>query len=156
MKLQNIQILMLRLALAGLFLHLGIGKIHEGWLQSSAPLMESLHNYQQHATGFHLTYVTNIAIPYAGIWSKMMAIGETAVGISLLLGFFVRVSSAIGIIMVLNFHAATGNLYSLDFFGTPWAALIIAGFLATLLAGAGRWLGIDYMLAKTKSKSLLW
>ncbi|MFI5252402.1 MAG: DoxX family protein [Bacteroidota bacterium] len=156
MKLQNIQILLIRLALGGLFLHLGVGKINDGWIQNSAPLMESLKNFQTHATGYHLVYLTKIAIPYAPLWSKLMAVGEAAVGISLLIGLLVRFSSAIGIFMILNFHAATGLLYTLNFFGSASAAILAAGFTATMLAGAGRWIGVDQILAKSKPKGIFW
>jgi uncharacterized membrane protein YphA (DoxX/SURF4 family) len=149
MKLQKIQILVLRLALAGLFLHLGIGKINQGWLHNAAPIATELQNSQKNATGYHLSYVTNIAIPYASLWSKLIAVGEASIGISLLLGMLVRLSSAFGIFMVINLHAATGNLYSLRFFGTPSASLLIAALFVVMLAGAGRWIGIDQMLAKS-------
>ena len=156
MKLSNIQILLLRLALAGLFLHLGIGKINEGWLQNSEPLRNSLENFHQHAIGAQLTYLERVAVPYAGLWSKLMALGETALGISLLLGLLVRLSTALGILMVLNFHAATGNLFSLNFFGSPWAAFLITGLLSLMLARGGRWAGIDALLAKSNSRGIFW
>ena len=103
MKLSNIQILILRLAIAGLFLHLGIEKINEGWLTNPEHLQDSLNNYQQKATGVQLSYLDKVAIPYSNLWSRLMALGETAVGISFLLGSLVRFSSAVGIFMVLNF-----------------------------------------------------
>lgn len=156
MKLSNVQILILRLVLAGLFLHLGIGKIDGGWLQSPEQLLGALNNFHQKATGVQLWYLDHIAIPYASVWSKLMAIGETAIGVSLLLGLLVRLSSAVGILMVLNFHAANGSLYSLNFFGSPWAALLIAGFAVSFLAGAGRWIGFDELLAKSSPHGILW
>jgi hypothetical protein len=58
--------------------------------------------------------------------------------------------------MVVNFHIANGNLFSVNVIGSPWAALLLAGLLVTLLAGAGRWCGIDALLAKRSPTSLLW
>ncbi len=156
MKVSSIQILILRLVLAGLFLHLGLGKLEEGWLKSPVPLTQSLSSFEQRAAGIHLLYLKSVAIPLAGVWSRLMALGETALGISLLLGLLTRLSSAVGIVMVLNFHAATGLLYSLSFFGSPWAALTVAGLLVVLLARAGRWIGLDSLLAKWKPQSALW
>ena len=156
MKLSSFQIFVLRLAIGGLFLSLGIGKIHEGWLTDPAPLEKSLNNFHQHAAGPQLTYLDSVAIPYAGIWSKLMAVGETAVAVSLLLGLLVRLSSLVAIIMVANLHAATGNLFSLNFFGSPWAAVLIAGLLVLFLARAGRWGGLDALLAGSSTRSLLW
>ena len=156
MKLSNVQILILRLVLAALFLHLGISKIYEGWLQSPEKLLGSLNNFHQKATGMQLAYLDNVAIPHADLWAKLMAIGETTIGVSLLLGLLVPLSSAMGILMVFNFHAANGTLYSLNFFGSSWAALIIASFFILFLAKAGRWNGIDQILGKKKERSFLW
>src|SRR5437867_208717 len=130
MNISNIQLLILRLAIAGLFLSLGLGKYHEGWLQNPEQLASSLNNFHQHAGGAQLIYLDRVAIPYVNIWSKLMTIGEFAVGVSMLLGLMVRLSAACAIFMVINFHAATGNLFSLNYFGSPWAALLIAGLLA--------------------------
>jgi thiosulfate dehydrogenase [quinone] large subunit len=156
MKLQNIQICILRLALGALLLHAGYDKWSSGWLQSSQELSENLASYHEHATGVQLRYLDTVAIPYAGVWSKLMTVGEAAVGISLLLGLLVRLGSLVGIFMVVNFHIANGNMFSVNVIGSPWAALLLAGLLVTLLAGAGRWFGIDAVLAKRSPTSFLW
>ncbi|MBI1806148.1 MAG: DoxX family membrane protein [Ignavibacteria bacterium] len=156
MKFSNIQILLLRLAIGGLFLNAGLGKYNEGWLTNPAPLVKSLDEFHQHATGFHRHYLDYVALPYAGAWAKLMTVGELAVGVSLLLGLLVRLSSAMGIFMVLNFLAANGSLYSLNFFGSPWAALLLSGLLTLFLSRAGRWVGVDVLLAKSNSKGTLW
>jgi uncharacterized membrane protein YphA (DoxX/SURF4 family) len=156
MKLHNIQILILRLAIAGLFLYEGIGKINDGWHGSPAPLMEDLTSFQKKATGLQLAYLDQVAIPYAGIWSRLITLGETATGISMLLGLFVRLSSVTAILMVLNLHAANGTLFSVRAFGSPWAGLILCSLLILFLARAGRWFGIDEMLAKTNPRGVFW
>ncbi len=156
MKVANIQILIIRLALAGLFLSLGWEKMHEGWLTSPQSLNEALATDRTHASGFQLQYLDVVAIPYAAVWSKLMVIGETALGISLLLGLLVRLSSLMAIIMVLNFYAANGSLYSLRFFGSPWSALLTGCLLVIFFARAGRWAGLDALLAKSNSKGILW
>ena len=156
MKLSGIQIFILRLAIGGLFLSLGLGKYHEGWLSNPELLKQSLGNLHQKASGPQLTYLDAVAIPHADIWSKLMTIGETAAGVSLLLGLLSRLSSSAAIFMVLNFHAATGNLFSLNFFGSPWAGLLLAGLLVVFLARGGRWGGVDALLAASSPKGVLW
>jgi uncharacterized membrane protein YphA (DoxX/SURF4 family) len=144
------------LALGALFLSTGIEKYHEGWLSNPEPLHASLAGYEKTATGYHLTYLDQVALPYAFAWSKLICIGATALGASLLLGCFVRLLSFIGIILVLNLYAANGSLYSLKFFGTPWSVLIFTSLVILFLARAGRWGGIDALFAKSNSKGLLW
>lgn len=156
MELRNVQVFLLRLALAGLFLHLGFEKYADGWLHTPQPLADDLASYRAHATGAQLAYLDAVAIPYEALWAKLMTIGEFAVGVSLLLGLLARLGSCAGIVMVLNFHAANGNLFSVNMIASPWAALLLAGLLVTLLAGAGRWLGIDAALAKRSPTSILW
>ncbi len=156
MKLSNIQLLLLRLVIGGLFLSLGLEKIHGGWLSNSQPLAASLQSYASHAGTYQAKYLNFVAVPYVSLWAKLMAVGETAIGASLLLGLLVRLSAIVGIFMVLNFHAATGNLYSLSFFGSPWAGLLVIGLLVLLLARAGRWAGIDALLARSNTKGMLW
>ena len=156
MKLHNIQILIMRLAIAGLFFSISLEKYHEGWLTSSEHLLESLNGYHKEATGTQLTYLNTVAVPYVGLWTKLITIGELSLAVSLFTGLLVRFSAAAGIFMILNFHAANGNLFSLHFFGTPWGALLIAGLFVMLLARAGRWAGIDALLAKSNAKGMFW
>ena len=156
MKISNIHLFLIRITLAALFLSAGWEKIHEGWLTNPQPLIDSLTGFRAHAAEYQLYYLDTIAIPYAGVWSKIMATGETALGLSLLLGLLVRLSSLMGIIMVLNFYAANGSLYSLRFFSSAWSALIVVSLLVLFLTRAGRWIGIDAFLAKSNAKSILW
>lgn len=156
MKFSNVQMFILRLAVAGLFLYIGITKLSAGWLASPDNLLGSLNSYKDHASGFQLRYIEHVAIPLAGLWSKLIAVGETAVGISMVLGLLVRFSSLVGIFMLLNYHLINGNLLSLDFFSTPWAGLLIAALLVLFLSCGGRWAGIDAIAAKKMPKSVLW
>ena len=156
MILTNLQILLLRIVLGGLFLHLGIGKLSEGWLTSGDQLSKSLENFHQQATGIQRLYIETVAAPHVSTWSRLIAAGETALGISLLIGLLVRLSTALGIFMVLNLHAATGNLYSLEFFGSAYAALIVTTLLVLLLARAGRWAGVDAILARSNPRGYFW
>jgi uncharacterized membrane protein YphA (DoxX/SURF4 family) len=156
MKLSNIQILILRLAIGGLFLSIGINKINDGWLHNPEPLRSSLTSFHEHAGSAQRTYLDLVAIPYASVWSVLMAIGETAIGASLLLGVCVRLSALVGILMVFNFYAANGSIYSLNFFGSPWSAFLSSGLLILFLARAGRWAGVDALMVKMNPKGFCW
>jgi len=156
MKVANIQILLVRLAVAGLFLTFGWEKIHEGWLTHPQYLIDSLTEFRSHALGYQATFLDGVAIPYAAIWSKLIVVGEAAIGISLLIGLLVRLSSLTAIVMLLNIYLANGSIFSLKFFGSASSALLLACFLAMFLARAGRWAGLDALLAKSNSKGLLW
>jgi uncharacterized membrane protein YphA (DoxX/SURF4 family) len=156
MKFSPIPILLLRLALGGLFLSLGWGKYQDGWLSTTEHLNKSLTGYLEHATGPQRVYLERVAMPLNDVWSRLITLGEFGLGVSLLLGFLTRLTTALGIFMVLNLHAATGNLFSLNFFESPWAALLIAVLLVLLICRAGRWAGVDQLLAKSNSSGIFW
>ena len=156
MKLSNIQVLLLRLVIAGLFLNAGMGKFQENWLTNSDHLLESLNNYHQRAAGAQLSYLDHVALPLASLWAKLITLGELCFAISLFLGLLVRLSSAVAIFMVINLHAANGTLFSWNFFGSPWAGLLVVGLLVLFLARAGRWAGLDALLATSNPSGKLW
>ncbi len=156
MKPTALQLLILRLALGALILNGGLEKYNEGWLSNAEPLHASLNNFHQHAGSYQLQYLDAVALPYVQLWSKLICVGELALGVSLLLGLLVRLSTLVGMLYVLNLYAANGSLFSLKFFGSPWSALFFATLLALFLARAGRWVGLDAMLAKSNSKSFFW
>jgi uncharacterized membrane protein YphA (DoxX/SURF4 family) len=156
MKLSNIQIVILRLAVGALFLHLGWGKYQSGWLHEPNQLAGTLANYQQHAAGWQAQYLNYVAIPYSFIWVKCIAVGEFLLGASLLLGLLVRLSTLLGMFMLLDLYAANGNLFSWDFFGSSSSALLFFCVLVLFLARAGRWAGLDALLAKSNAKGLMW
>jgi len=156
MKPATVQIFLIRLAIGALFLHLGMEKYHEGWLWNSQPLADSLQRYLEHAGGLELKYLTTVAIPFAGLWAKLITVGELATGVSFLLGLLTRTSAGVALLMILNFHAANGLLFSWEFFGSPYAAFLTAGLVACFLARAGRWGGIDAWLAGRNSTSWWW
>ena len=156
MKLENYHVLLLRLAVGALFVTLALNKYNEGWLTNSEPLRTSLTGYQQNAGEWQSTYLERVAIPFAGIWSKLILLGETCLALSLLLGMLVRLTSAAGIFMLLNFYAANGSLFGWKFFSSPWGGLVFASLWIFLLARAGRWAGIDSIFATTNAKAIWW
>jgi NADH dehydrogenase len=156
MKLTPAPILILRLAVAIFFLYSGYTKIENGWLTSSERLEKSLSSLEHNAPPASRWYIEHIGIPGVGLWTKLIPLGEAALGVSLLLGLLVRLSTFIGILTVLNFHLTNGTLLSVGFLGNPWAILVIASLLVLFLVRAGRSFGLDALIAKGKSKSFLY
>jgi uncharacterized membrane protein YphA (DoxX/SURF4 family) len=156
MKSTAVPIVSLRLAVALYFLYLGYTKIETGWLSSGERLQQSLLSLEQNAPQASKWYIEHVARPGVGLWAKLIPLGETALGISLLFGLLVRLSTFIGILTVLNFHLTGGALLSISILGNPSAILVVASLLALFLARAGRTFGIDALLAKGKSKSMLY
>lgn len=148
MKLSPAPIIILRLAVGIFFFYLGYTKIENGWLTSSERLQKSLANFEQNATPVSKWYIEHVAKPGVDLWSKLIALGEVALGISLLIGLLVRLSALIGIVVVFNYHVTNGALFSLGFFGNPWAILVIVSLLVLYLTRAGRKWGLDALFEK--------
>ena len=156
MRLGLLPVLILRFAVAILFIHLGYTKVNNGWLSNSEPLKNSLSRFEQNAPPASKWYLEKIAKPGVQVWSKLICLGELALGISLLVGFLLRLSTFLGSFMVINFHVANGTLFSLSFFGSPWAILIIASLVVLNLTEAGRRFGLDALLARRKPRSIFY
>jgi uncharacterized membrane protein YphA (DoxX/SURF4 family) len=156
MKSSPVPIVMLRLAVALFFLYLGYTKIQSGWLTNSGSLQKSLLSLEQSAPPSSKWYIEHVGEPGVDLGSKLIALGETALGISLFLGLLVRLSTFIGMLTVLNFHFTSGALFSISILGNPYAILVIVPLLVLFLARAGRSFGIDALLAKRKSKGILY
>jgi len=156
MKPSPVPIVVLRLAVALFFLYLGYTKIRSGWLTNSEPLQKSLLSLEQNAPPTSKWCIEHVGKPGVDLWSKLIPLGETALGISLFLGLLVRLSTLIGMLTVLNFHLTSGALLSVSILGNPSAILVIAPLLVLFLARAGRSFGIDTLLAKRKSKSMVY
>jgi len=156
MKSSPVPIVILRLAVALFFLYLGYTKIQNGWLTNSEPLKKSLLSLDQSAPPSSKWYIEHVAEPGVGLWSKLISLGETALGISLFFGLLVRLSTFIGMLTVLNFHFTNGALFSISILGNPYAIPVIVPLFVLFLVRAGRSFGMDALLAKGKSKSMLY
>jgi uncharacterized membrane protein YphA (DoxX/SURF4 family) len=156
MKLAPAPIVILRLAVGLFFVYLGYTKIQTGWLTSSERLEKSLSNFEQNARPGSRWYIEHVGKPWVDLWSRLITLGETALGISLILGLLVRLSTFVGILVVLNFHLTNGTLFSISFLGNASAILLVASLLVLFLLRAGRTFGVDALLMKRNSKSILY
>jgi thiosulfate dehydrogenase [quinone] large subunit len=95
---------------------------------------------------FHRNFILHFVAPHSHFFSYLVAFGEIAIGLSLIFGLLVRLSSAFGIFHNLNimFAIALPN-------GGPQVGLnriFIVLELMFIVAAAGRVLGLDGILAK--------
>jgi thiosulfate dehydrogenase [quinone] large subunit len=86
-------------------------------------------------TDWYAYFLQNVVLPNAHIWSYLVAIGETLVGIALILGIFTGIAAFVGSFMNVNYLLA-GAVSS-----NP-ILFIIATWLVLAWKTAG-WLGLD-------------
>lgn len=90
-------------------------------------------------------WLTGTVIPHASLFAWLLALGEAAVGISLLLGLFTRLGSFFVIVQaIVNLLVAAGS--GADTIGHNYLLIILA--LAFIASAAGRRLGLDGLLLR--------
>jgi thiosulfate dehydrogenase [quinone] large subunit len=126
------------------FLNAGLTKLREGFLSQPEILRGILTEWSRGIQiGWYKALTISIFIPNAGLFTALVVIGEILVGITLLIGFLTRLSSAVGIFMNMNYLLLAG-----------WQGAAAAGineaFIASeilfILSCAGRSFGVDRLL----------
>jgi thiosulfate dehydrogenase [quinone] large subunit len=116
----------------------------------SAELLKSL---AKDPIGLHRAFIQGWVIPHAGLFGVLVAYGELAIGISLVLGCLVRISSFFGAFHNLNILLAI----AIPTGGAQVAVngVFIGAHIAFVLSSAGRVLGFDALLKKRFPRSSL-
>ena len=123
------------------FLIYGYGKLQRGG--GFADGMSGFLNAQENTFGFYRTFIDSVVLPNAGLFSYLIACGETALGIGLILGLATRYSAYVGVFLVINFWFAKG----LGFFGAMNHDVVWTSILLVLaLMKAGHVYGLDSQL----------
>ncbi len=150
----TVAMLLMRLFLGGELLRSGITKW--SWLGT-----ETLHTtLTAWTTGdtpaaypTYLSFLTTYILPHAPMYTYLVVFGEIIVGAMLILGLATRLAALPALLMSINFLLATWNK------GYEWQLInesFIVLELGVLIAGAGRYCGIDSTLAKKHPSLPLW
>jgi uncharacterized membrane protein YphA (DoxX/SURF4 family) len=90
-------------------------------------------------------------IPHHAVLARVVALGELGLGAMLLLGLFTPLASALALLMVLNFHFASGALFSLEYVTGQDGLVYLLLFPVLLFGKAGIALGLDGLLGRRMS-----
>jgi uncharacterized membrane protein YphA (DoxX/SURF4 family) len=125
----------LRLFLGVFFLFLGIGKLR--WLINSGILAGQLGGWLQASAPDSIShrYLTTVAIPLVWLWARLVPLGELACGVALIAGFRTAVAAAVGLVMVLNYHLASGLLFRYELLTNGYGLPVIGATLALAFGG---------------------
>lgn len=126
---------LLAVALGVFFLSMGLNKL--AWLTDSDILMQKLQMFLKTASPATRWYIETIATPGVPLFARIVPIAELSTGVALIVGFWTRLAAALAFLMVLNFHVATGDIFTraflLDGAGPP-----VLGALIALMIGGGK------------------
>jgi thiosulfate dehydrogenase (quinone) large subunit len=128
-------LVVVRLALGVFLLFEGIGKL--SWFADASRLLQSLNGWLEKAPWASRWYLEHVAIPGAPLFARMVPLGELAAAVALLLGVRTRLAAVLALLMVLNFHFASGALFHYDFLTNGYGLPVVGG-LAGLAIHRGR------------------
>ena len=123
----------LRLCLGVFFLFEAISKI--GWFASSAVLRSRLTEWVEIVPAISRAYINNVCLPGAEIFARLVPLGEFAVATALLLGGYTRLAAVLALLMVLNFHFASGVMFQYSYLTNGYGLPVLGGLLALAFGG---------------------
>ena len=118
----------------GLFL-LFMGLDKTGWLTDDGMLRPELERWRGLAPAASRWYLELVAIPGAPLFARLVLLGELATGTSLILGYRVRLAATVALLMVLNFHFASGIIFTSGYVTNGYGLPVLGSLLALALGG---------------------
>jgi thiosulfate dehydrogenase [quinone] large subunit len=104
---------------------------------------------QSPAPDWYLDILERMVIPNWKVFAYLVTYSEFVIGVSFLVGFLVRPTALLGMLLCLNFVYASGYP-AVELHQTHFAV-----FMVLALMGAGRCLGFDYFFYK-RQRGLWW
>jgi uncharacterized membrane protein YphA (DoxX/SURF4 family) len=123
----------LRLCLGVFFLFEAISKV--GWFTSSAVLRSRLTEWAETVPAISRAYITNLCLPGVEVFARLVPLGEFAVATALLLGGYTRLAAVLALLMVLNFHFASGVMFQYSYLTNGYGLPVLGGLLALAFGG---------------------
>ena len=118
----------------GVFLFsMGLTKID--WLMDGDILTQMLQEWRGTARPLARWYLDMIAIPGAPVFARVVLLAELAAGAALVLGVRPRLTAALALLMVLNFHVAADVIFRYSYLLNPYGPPVLGGLLALVVAG---------------------
>jgi uncharacterized membrane protein YphA (DoxX/SURF4 family) len=124
----------LRLCLGTFFLFEAISKI--GWFASSAVLRSRLAEWVESVPAISRAYINTVCLPGVEIFARLVPLGEFAVAVAFLLGGYTRLAAVLALLMVLNFHFASGVMFEYSYLTNGYGPPVLGGLLALALGGS--------------------
>ena len=128
------------------FIGTGLDKLFGNFLTGKTLLNDLARGGPKDPLAWHRAFISGLVVPHVHFFSYLVTYGELAIGISLLLGCLVRISSSFGAFHNMNIWLAIG-------WGGPGSVIgvnrtFVLLHLIFVLSSAGRALGIDGFLHK--------
>ena len=118
----------------GVFLCLmGVNKL--SWITDSNGLVSQLLQWRDSAFGISLWYLETIALPGSSVFAQVVPVAELGAGFALFVGYRVRLIAILALLMILNFHFASGVIFSMSYLTNGYGPPVVGSLLALGLSG---------------------
>jgi thiosulfate dehydrogenase (quinone) large subunit len=145
---------LVRILVGVLFLLVAWPKISGGrFLGGGALSQQLLNGIQKDPLAWHRAFISESVVPHAHLFSYLSAFGEISIGISLVVGCLVRISSLFGAFY--NFNILFSVAYAAGGGTVNYNRVLILLHLIFVSSSAGRALGIDGLLKRRFPQSWL-
>jgi uncharacterized membrane protein YphA (DoxX/SURF4 family) len=133
---QGAGLAVLRICLGIFFIFEGVGKVR--WFVDASLLAGQLAEWSKVASPGSPSqlYLERIALPGVTIFARLVPLGEIASGLAMVAGFWTPLFAFVAFVMALNFHFASGALFTYSFLTNGYGLPVLGGTLALALAGS--------------------
>ena len=137
-----------RVYVGALWLTYGTSKFEPNWARTE--FLSAIKDCIAGASGPIHELLVNIVVPNQALFAQAIAVGETLVGISLVLGLFTKAEAFGGMFLSLNYYFATGK-YAHHFGLESLELLLFVVCLLLLVLPSARLLSVDSAISKRLS-----
>ena len=132
---QGTGLAIVRICLGLFFIFEGLGKIR--WFADASLLNAQFAGWMQNAGAGSVShwYLEHVAIPWVGVFARLVPLGEICSGIALLLGIWTPFFAFIGFFMALNFQIASGAAFRYSFLTSGYGLPVLGSTLGLAIGG---------------------
>ena len=123
----------LSLVMGGFLCLMGVNKL--AWITDSDILVSQLLQWRDLTSGSSLWYLETIALPGAAVFARLVPVAEICAGFALFVGFRVRLIALLTLVMIFNFHFASGVIFTMSYLTNGYGPPVVGGLLALGVGG---------------------
>ena len=123
----------LSLIMGAFLIFMGTNKL--AWFTDSGFLIWELQQWRELAPAVSRLYLETVAIPGAPLFARVVPLGELSAGAALVCGFRVRLAATVALLMILNFHFASGIIFTYGYLTNGYGLPVVGSLVALAIGG---------------------
>ena len=128
-------LMVLRIFLGAFYISIGVSKYR--WFVDTSFLARQLAGWEKSAAlgSISAQYLHLLALPYTSVFARLVPLGELSTGLAMITGFWTPVFASLAFFMALNFHVASGLIFTATFLTNGYGLPVLGGTLALAMGG---------------------